>query len=267
MVAREIRALIVDDEEPARRRLRRLLAREKDVRVVGECASGVRAVAAVRELEPDVLFLEVRLPGLDGFGVIRSLVSAEVPMPLLVFVTAYDEYAVQAFEVNAVDYVLKPVDPDRFRNTVARVRARLQGESTQVPQPLQPAVEHPGSESPQAALAPVAQPRPERLMVRSEGKLIFVKVESIDWVQSAGNYAKLHVGKQIYTLRCTMNQLEQLLDPRRFGRIHRSTIVNFDRIKEMQPWFSGDWLVILCDGTRLRLSRSYRSALQNRLGA
>lgn len=262
----EIRAVIADPEKLARQRLRRLLAREKDIAVVSECASGPRALEAVRELEPDVLFLEVQLPGLDGLGVVRSLDASGAEVPLLVFVTAYTQYAVKAFELNAVDYIVKPVDPDRLREAVARVRARLPSESGEPRQSAYP-VGSPEVQLPPDTEDPPVEPRPERLMVRSEGKLILVKLESIDWIQSAGNYAKLHAGKEVYTIRCTMTQLERMLDPRRFARIHRSTIVNFDRIKELQPWFSGDWLVILQDGTRLRLSRFYRSAFQSRLAS
>ncbi len=266
MAEPEIRALIVDPEKPARQQLRRLLAREKDIRVMSECASGPRAVEAVYELEPDLLFLEVKLPDLDGLGVVRSLNGSGATVPLVVFVTAYPEYAVKAFELNAVDYILKPLDPDRLREAVVRVRARLRSEWEQPPQLTSP-VGSPEVRSNPSTGGPPAEPRPERLMVRSEGKLILVKLETIDWIQSTGNYAKLHVGKQVYTIRCTMTHLERMLDPQRFARIHRSTIVNLDRIKEMQPWFSGDWLVILHDGTRLRLSRSYRGSFQSRLGS
>jgi two-component system LytT family response regulator len=250
-----IRALIVDDEPLARQRVARLLQDESDVEIVGECADGGEAVAVIRDKKPDLVFLDVQMPVLDGFGVLEALSPEE--MPAIIFVTAYDRYALRAFEYNALDYLLKPFDRDRFRKALDRARAQL-GRPTprEDAQQIVGAIEEFKSEG--KAL--------ERLVVKSAGRVFFLRVEEIDWIEAAGNYVKLHVGKETHLLRDTMSSLEGRLDPRRFLRIHRSTMVNIERIQELQPLFHGDYVVILRDGTQLNLSRGYRPRLQEVFG-
>jgi len=250
-----IRALIVDDEPLARQRLRRLLQDEPDVEIVGECADGGEAVAAIRADKPDLVFLDVQMPVLDGFGVLEAI-GLEY-LPAIVFVTAYDRYALRAFEYNALDYLLKPFDRDRFRKALERARAHL-GRA-------------PDSEEAQQLLGAVDEFKSqgkglERLIIKSAGRVFFLRAEEIDWIEAAGNYVRLHVGKETHLLRDTMSSLEARLDPKRFLRIHRSTMVNIERIQEMQPLFHGDYVVILRDGTQLNLSRGYRQRLQEVFG-
>jgi two-component system LytT family response regulator len=247
-----LRVLIVDDEEVARQRVRRLLAREQDVEIVGEASDGIQAVESIRALSPDLVFLDVQMPEVDGFEVLERL--RPDPVPEVVFVTAYDDYAVRAFEVHAVDYLRKPFDATRFREAFARARRRLASAEAEA-----------RARKLDALLAQIQAQPPrsrERLMVRADGRLYFVRVDDIDWVEAAGNYVKLHVGRETHLMRETMAGIEALLDPSRFLRIHRSAIVNLDRVREMQPWFSGEYTVILRDGTQLRLSRVYRDRLE-----
>jgi two-component system LytT family response regulator len=247
--------LIVDDEPLARRRLRDLLEPEADFELAGEAGDGRQAVAALRSLRPDLVFLDVQMPLLDGFGVVEE-VGADAP-PALIFVTAYDRFALRAFEVHALDYLLKPFDRDRFHKALERARAQLRREEP--------------ADLPRRLLAllndvrPGASP-PERLVIKAEGRVSFVRVDELDWVEAAGNYVRLHASKNTFLLRETMSHLEVRLDPRRFVRIHRSIIVNVERIREIQPAFHGDSVVILRDGTELTLSRSYRDRFQEFLG-
>jgi two-component system LytT family response regulator len=249
----EIRVLIVDDEPPARERIRGLLADERDITILQECESGLEAVSAIRERSPDLVFLDVQMPGLDGFGVLDALEGER--LPVIVFVTAYDAYAVRAFEVHALDYLLKPFDRERFQATLERVRLTLgesAGDSTEP-------VAAPLGESPDRA--PL-----RRLLGRRDGRLIVLKVAEIDWMESAANYVSLHVGKESYLVRETLQSLEGRLDPDQFIRIHRSTIVNLDRVQEIEPYFHGDYIVKLRDGQRLTLSRTYRERVQRQFG-
>lgn len=250
----ELRVLIVDDEPPARERIRGLLADSRDIAIIGECESGLEAVSAIRELAPDLVFLDVQMPGLDGFGVLDALQGER--LPALVFVTAYDAYAVRAFEVHALDYLLKPFDRDRFEATLERARHTLSGSIGE-------------------AMASVAVPLAEgeldrpplrRLLGRREGRLIVLRVPEIDYIGSAANYVSLHVGKEHFLVRETLQSLEGRLDPDQFIRIHRSTIVNLDRVQEIEPYFHGDYIVRLRDGQRLTLSRTYRERVQRHLG-
>jgi two-component system LytT family response regulator len=251
----KIRALIVDDEPLARARLRTLLSEEPDVEVVGECGDGLEAVAAVQELSPELLFLDVQMPALDGFGVLEALDPAR--LPVVVFVTAYDRYALRAFEVHALDYLLKPFDRDRFSKALDRARSHLQREGhAEASQRLLELLEDTKS-----GRKPL-----ERLVIKAAGRVFFLRVEEIDWIEAAGNYVRLHCGSDAHLLRETMNGLGARLDPQRFLRIHRSTIVNVDRIQELQAWFHGDYLVILRDGTQLTLSRGYRQKVQEHFG-
>lgn len=251
----KIRALIVDDEPLARARLRTLLADEPDIEVLGECGDGLEAVAAVQDLEPDLLFLDVQMPTLDGFGVLEALDPAK--LPAVVFVTAYDRYALRAFEVHALDYLLKPFDRERFSKALQRARAALQqGDDPADRERLLAMLEDQKS-----SRKPL-----ERILIKTSGRVFFLRTEEIDWIEAAGNYVRLHVGSEAHLLRETMNGLEARLDPGHFLRIHRSTIVNVDRIQELQAWFHGDYLVILRDGRQLTLSRGYRQKVQERFG-
>lgn len=231
-----IRALVVEDEPLAARRLRRLLRREPDVRVVDVCADVAAARAALAAHAPDLLLLDVRLPGADGLTLLDELPSAR--RPAVIFVTAYERYAVPAFAYEAVDYVLKPVDPDRFRAALARARRWLGRRDVEVPN------------------APLA-----RLLVRERGRAYFVRVGEVDWFEARGNYVRLHVGRAAHRVRLPLATLEARLDPAHFRRISRSHIVRLDGIHELQPWFHGDGLVILKSGARLRLSRRFRDRL------
>jgi two-component system LytT family response regulator len=250
-----LRTLIVDDEPLARERLRRMLEGTAEVEVVGECGNGTAAVGEIGRLDPDIVFLDVQMPELDGFGVLGKLPPEH--LPVVVFVTAYDKYALRAFEVHALDYLLKPFDRERLDATLARVRDELgRRDGAEVSQRLLALLE-----SLKAKSAFV-----ERMVVKTGGRIFFLRVEEIDWIEAAGNYVKLHVGKESHLLRETMTALEGKLDPKRFLRIHRSTFVQIDRIKEIQPWFHGDYIVILRDGTKLTLSRSYRDRLEEMQG-
>lgn len=251
----KIRTLIVDDEPPARERLRQLLRDEPRVELLGECANGREAVDAIRAQHPDLVLLDIQMPGLNGFGVLEEL-GAATP-PAVIFVTAYDRFALQAFEVHAVDYLLKPFDRERFQTALRRAITRLeQRDAGDLNQRIRDLL---------ADLKPGSAPV-QRLAVRSTGRVVFVKVEDIDWVESADNYVNLHVGHEAYLHRETMNALEQSLPAQTFMRISRSTIVNVDRIKELQPMFHGDYTVILRNGVRLTLSRGYRDKLQALIG-
>ena len=247
--------MIVDDEPLARERLASLLSAEQDVEVVAQCRDGEEAVAALEQHTPDLVFLDVQMPGLNGFEVIEAVGPEK--MPLVVFVTAYDQHALRAFQVRALDYLLKPFDRDRFKDALQRARAHIQRDET--------------GDLGRRLLALVKdlrrdQPKTDRLVVKSGGRLFFLRTDEIDWVEAAGNYVRLHVGPASHLLRETMNAIEGRLDPEKFFRIHRSRIVNMERIQEMQPWLNGEYAVLLRTGTRLTLSRGYREKLQDRLG-
>jgi len=241
--------LVVDDEPLARERLRALLDQEADVRILGECASGRTAVKAIQEKRPDLVFLDVQMPGLDGFGVVEQIGAER--MPAIVFVTAFDQYALKAFEVHALDYLLKPFDRERFQATLARARDSLR-------------VRDGAADLGVAALLEALTARKkwvERLLVKSGGKERLVAVDTVDWFEAAGNYVRVHTAGERLLLRETMANLEARLDPDQFARIHRSTIVNLRRVKELEPWFHGDYMVRLVDGQKLTLSRSHRGRL------
>jgi two-component system LytT family response regulator len=251
----KIRTLVVDDEPLARERVMSLLQQEVDVEVVGECSDGSEAVSAIQEHSPDLIFLDVQMPGCDGFQVIRNIGADR--MPSVIFVTAYDEYALQAFEVHALDYLLKPFSKDRFLQTLHHAREAIEHRRAGELGRRLLALVHDVKPEPQ---------RVERLVVKSGGRVFFLRTDEIDWIEAAGNYVRLHLGSESHLFRETMNRMEARLDSRRFSRIHRSRIVNTERIKELQPWFNGDYVVILRGGTRLTLSRGYREKLQQRLG-
>jgi two-component system LytT family response regulator len=252
---RPIRALIVDDEPLARERIRTLLDSEQDITVAAEASNGLEAVDAIREHSPDLVFLDVQMPNVDGFDVIE-LVGAD-RMPPVVFVTAYDQHALRAFEVQALDYLLKPFDADRFHGTLQRARRQIEGlEHGDLSRRLLSLVRSLKGDQPT---------RTDRLVVKSGGRLFFLRSEEIDWIEAAGNYVRLHVGADAHLLRETMTSIEARLNPEVFFRIHRSYIVNIERIKELQPWFNGEYVVILRNGTKLTLSRGYREKLQEKV--
>ena len=247
----KLRALIVDDEPLARDGIRLHLEDQPDIEVIGEAEDGESALEAIRELEPDIVFLDIQMPGVDGFGVLEQLRDEVVPE--VVFVTAYDQFALQAFESHALDYLLKPFDAERFNRALSRIRTHLRGRRR-----LE-------ADARLIRLLDEMRNKPrylERLVVRSGGKILILRVDDVDWIEAAANYVKLHVGGRNYLLRETMTNMEKQLDPERFIRIHRSTIVRVDRIKLLEPLFQGDFLVVLEDGSRLPSSRGYRDNLQ-----
>ena len=302
-----MRVLIVDDESLARQRVRRLLQREEDVEVVGEAETGRTAVTLIQQLRPDLVCLDVQMPELDGFGVLQEIGADYTPM--VMFVTAYDEHAQRAFDVHAVDYVLKPVDSERFRAAFGRARTqRANAAAAQRLEQLLDTVRRISADSPAlpsgngksgdgmegdsmahassnsngtsgrahsngtsaAASSHGSGSIPghaSRILVKHDGRMFFVKTNEIDWIEADRNYVRLHVGKSAHTIRERISHLEETLDPELFARIHRSTIVNLNRVREMQQWFSGDYVVILEDGTRLRLSRHYRDRVEKQVGA
>jgi two-component system LytT family response regulator len=247
-----LRALIVDDETVARRRIRRLLAAEPDVVVAGECADGAAAVDAMTTERPDLTFLDVQMPELDGFGVLRRIDPAA--LPAIIFVTAFDAYALRAFEVHAIDYLLKPFTAERFRLALDRARERIRRST---------------ADAGLASLAGALRGRPRylsRLSVRAASRIILVDLATVDWIEAADNYVRLHAGSREYLLRETLARLEQRLDPERFVRIHRSAIVQVDRVSELHPASHGDMEVVLRNGTVLTLSRTWRDHVQGLFG-
>lgn len=277
MTANKIKTLVIDDEPAARRGIRALLDRDPDVQVIGEAASGTEAVTKIRAERPDLVFLDVQMPEMSGFRVLESL--GDCPAPAVIFVTAYDQHALQAFEVNAVDYLLKPYDDDRFWAAVRRAKAEIVRRQTDLLghklnnllSYLQNATPGDAPVAPAAASAPAPAsaggPASEtitrdRILLKAGGEIYFLKAEEIDWIEAEGDYMKFHAGGRVHLLRETMGNLEERLDAKRFIRIHRSTIVNIDRVKKLSPSFAGEYAVILHDGTKLRLSRGYHERLQ-----
>lgn len=250
-----IRVLVVDDEPLARRMLGEMLRSDSQVVIVGESSSGREAVEAIRTQAPDLVFLDVQMPELGGFEVLETL--GKVPIPHVIFVTAYDQYAVRAFEVHALDYLLKPFDRERFDVCWQRARAQvLRERNGGVDQRILLLLEELKAGSRYL----------ERLVIKSGGRIYFLETGEIDWIEAEGNYVSVHSGKKSHLLRETISSLESQLDPRKFVRIHRSSIVRIDRIQELQPWFHGEYRVILQNGTQLTLSRNYRDKLQEALG-
>lgn len=252
----DIAAIVVDDEPLARKRLKRMLKAHSDIRVVSECQNGREAVEAIRKNTPAVIFLDIQMPGLNAFDVIEQIGSSS--MPLIVFVTAFSEHAIQAFEVNAADYLLKPFDEEKVNRAIKRVRERLSsGQSTE-------------SGLYQRLLRVAEQTREvqqyaSRFLIKTKDRSVFVRVEKVDWIEAAGKYARLYCGKEYQLLRQSMHELEKQLDPLKFARIHRSIIVNLDSIREFQQLFHGELLAVLNDGTELTVSRRYRSKLDSRV--
>lgn len=268
-----IRALIVDDEPLARDCVRLALEGLEGVEIVGECGDGEGAVAAIRDTAPDLVLLDVQMPGLDGFGVVERI--GPQAMPAVVFVTAYDEHAVRAFEVHALDYVMKPFDDERLaeavRHAIRQIRLRAAGELGRrlaavlldLPAPFGPETTDGDPDASGDRDADDARDRgyATRVMVRDRDRFRFVETESIDWLEAAGNYVRLHTGDRSHLIRATLTGTLERLDPARFVRIHRSTAVNVERIREVQPWVGSDYVAILQDGRQLRVSRTYRDEL------
>jgi len=264
-----IRALIVDDELNARRGVRTLLERDPEVEVVGECADGRAAVEAVERLAPDLVLLDVQMPHRNGFEVLEALDLERAP--ILIFVTAWDSYALRAFEVSALDYLLKPFSDERFYQALARAKAQHRERRTaEFSRRLLSLLEHQrqegrlkGDPSQTEAAAPpeVAAPL-RRFFIKSGGEVNFVPVEEVDWLEAVGYYTKIHAGRRSHMLRGNLGQIESRLDPKEFARIHRSTVVNLARVRRLKDWFNGECLVVLLDGTELKVSRRHRRRLE-----
>ena len=253
--ARCIRALVVDDEPLAREMIREMLAPDSDVEIVAECANGREAVDAIKSLRPDLVFLDIQMPELGGFEVLASFERESTPY--VIFVTAYDQYAVRAFEVHAFDYLLKPFDNERFDAAWQRVKAQIKVDQS--------------GEREQHILALLEElksgPRHlERLVIKNGGRVFFLNVQDVYCIESEGNYVRVYDNQKGYLLRETISNLEEQLDPKQFRRIHRSAIVKIDRIKEMQPWFHGEYRIIMENGKELTLSRNYRQNFQGAVG-
>jgi len=247
-VAHVLKVVIVDDEPIAREGLRALLAGDRDVEVVAECGDGASAVETIRRTRPDIVFLDVQMPDVDGFDVLREL--AGEPLPAVVFVTAYDKYALRAFDVHAVDYLLKPFHDERFAEALARAKARRGEDMT----------------GRIARLLDERKPKVMRVLVKTGGRVLFLRADEIDWIEAADYYVKLHVAGKVHMLRESMAALEARLDPELFFRVHRSAIVNLERVRELQPYSRREHVLVLRDGTRLRLTRSRRERLAALLG-
>jgi two-component system LytT family response regulator len=251
----DLRVVVVDDETLAREGLVELLEPQPGIEIAGSFADGPSALGGIEAMKPDVVFVDVQMPGMTGFELVESLDVD--PLPAIVFVTAYDEYAIRAFEVNAIDYLLKPVSSDRLAQTVARVRAHLRGRSDDSYRAKMTTLLE--------GVAPDRAHGVGRLIVREVGQIIVVPARDVDWVEGADYYAKLHVRNAVHMLRETLSSLEQRLDPRRFLRIHRSAIVNLTRVRAVESAVRGEGVAVLADGTRLKVTRSRREELERRL--
>jgi two-component system LytT family response regulator len=254
-----IRVLIVDDEPIARRGIRQQLQGETDVEVIGEAGDGAAAIDAIAELAPDLVFLDIQMPEVGGFDVVEAIGVAR--MPAVIFVTAYDEHALRAFDVHAVDYVLKPIDRHRFRTAVERARRRLAHAPAQLDRQLDSQLNRRIAAA-LGELGRAAHDYAKRLAIKGDGRVILVDVDEIDRLETAGNYVEVHCGARHHLVRETMAGLEARLDPARFVRVSRSSIVNAGRVRELQPMFNGDFVVVLRDGTKVPGSRRYRAAFE-----
>lgn len=252
-----IRVLLVDDEPLAREMLREMLQGDPDVEIIGESCNGREALKAIRAQSPDLIFLDVQMPEVGGFEVLSNLSKEKIPY--VVFVTAYDQYAVRAFEVQALDYLLKPFDQERFDASWQHAKTQIRRDQNN------------GGGMDQRIIALLEELKSgknylERLVIKATGRIYFLETREIDWIEAEGNYVSVHSGKKTHLLRETISSLESQLDPKKFVRIHRSSIVRLDFIQELQPWFHGEYRVILQDGTQLTLSRNHRDKLQEALG-
>ena len=254
--ATPIRVLLVDDESLARGMIREMLEGDSEAEIIGECVNGEEAIAAIEEHAPDLLFLDVQMPEVSGFGILESLKNLR-PLPHVIFVTAYDQYAVRAFEVHALDYLLKPFDRERFEASWQRAKEQIFKEKN--------------GRADERILSLLEELKAgsqylERLVIKSAGRVFFLDANDIDWIEAEGNYVSVHSGMKSHLLRETISSLEAQLDPKKFRRIHRSSLVQIDKIKELQPWFHGEYRIILYCGAELMLSRNYRENLQEALG-
>jgi two-component system LytT family response regulator len=256
-----ITTIIVDDEPLARRNIRLLLKDDPEIEIAGEANSGSEALALIRKHSPDLVFLDIQMPEMDGFGVLENIEAEK--LPVIIFVTAFDQYALKAFEFHALDYLLKPFDDARFSKALAKAKLQVeQRELKDLSERLVALLE--GREQRQTDEPPRGK-FVSRLLIKSAGRVFFLKIDEIDYIQAEDYYVKLHVGRKGHLLRETMNEMEAKLDPSTFLRIHRSTIVNIERIRELQQHFNGEYIVLLHDGTELKLSRSRREQLQSLL--
>ena len=242
-----LRVLVVDDEAPSRRKILRLLRQEPGVQIVAEADSGEAAISAIEKHHPDLVFLDVQMPGMDGFGVIKELSAKNRPVPRIIFATAHDQHALRAFEVHAFDYLLKPVSEERFREALRRAREeRAQSSDSHVSR-LRDMLEQMQRE----------RSFPDRLLIQEDSRAFFVPVREISWVEADRNYLILHCGKKSHTLRGTLDSLQNTLDPKLFVRVNRGSLVRLEAIRELLPWFHGEYKVVLHDNTELRWSRRY----------
>jgi two-component system LytT family response regulator len=247
----KIRTVVVEDEPVARRRIKRLLAKDTDVEIVAECASGRQAVIKLLEEKPDLVFLDVQMPEMDGFEVLKAISAAQ--MPEIIFTTAYDNYAIKAFNAHALDYLLKPFESERFERALQRAKNQIRQK------------QNGGLNNQINSLLNAIQPKTkylERLFIKSAEEILLVKVSEIDWIEPAGNYLKLFIGKDVHFLRETMSGIQAKLDPKTFLRVARSLIVNIERIKKLHPLFRGEYVIVLESGKQLTTSRSYHGRIQ-----
>jgi two-component system LytT family response regulator len=250
-----VRTVIADDERLARQKLLILLDSEPHVKVVAECRDGRQTVSAIRTLRPDMLLLDIQMPDLDGFQVLSQILPEE--MPVVIFTSAYDQYAIRAFEANALDYLLKPFDQERLRHALARARSELcKAHDREITHRILNLL------SQVRSVASPTTERDRRLVIKANGRVVFLDLDSIEWVEAAANYVRLNVGKESYLFRETISRIAERLDSNHFVRIHRSTIVNVRKIKELIPVNSGEYVVVLKSGRELSCSRGYRAALQ-----
>ena len=248
-----IRTLIIDDVALARQRLKRCLKSDAEIEIVGECDNGAKAVADIRALAPDLIFLDVQMPALDGFGVLAALKNER--MPAVIFVTAYNDYAIQAFEVNALDYLLKPVDCERLSKAVRRAKTQS-SRNDDLDTRFRAMLEDLKTGSKYI----------KRLTIKLTGRTVLLPIDEIDWIETHGNYLKVHAGHESHLIRATMQSLETKLNPEKFVRVHRSVIVNVEKIKEIYPRSNGDQDLVLQNGRQLMLSRNYRDRFFTVLG-
>ena len=245
-----LRTVVVDDEEPARAKLNILLGQESDIKIVAECETGAAAIAALKEAKPDLLLLDIKLPDMDGFSVLKALTPEQ--MPIVIFTTAYDQYAIKAFDAHALDYLLKPFDQERLRDALHRARLAARTHSDRVLTDRLLNILQVARAAPQA----------RRLLVRAGGRVVFLAYDEIEWIEAAANYVRVHAGKVSYMLRSSIGTIAEKLPNDQFVRIHRSTVVNARIIKELQPCNSGEFIVVLRNGKELSCSRGYRSGLR-----
>ena len=255
MTSPKIRVVVADDELLARKFIRRMLKQDPEVEIVAECSNGAEAVATIRKEKPDLVFLDVQMPEMDGFAVLDAVRLDHLPE--IVFTTAYESYAIRAFELHALDYLLKPFDQTRFRDAMKHAKERLNQR------------QHEDERLQIGALLESLKNQTQyldRLIIKADGRITFLSTREIDWIEADDKYVHLHTGKTARMVRQTLSGMEAQLDPKKFLRIHRSTIVNVERIKELQPLFSGEHSIVLQDGTRLTLSRNYKNSLFELLG-